>query len=78
MRGVPAPALRDGWTLVESASQPDTDPTTSAGVILMTYRFGITSTGDPYFDVDGATAGEEAALWVTPDGEYVLVDLPDF
>lgn len=66
---------RDGWTLVESASQSDFDDTTDAGAILATYRWGVDASGDPYFDSTGVTAGEEAALWLTDTDDYALVEL---
>lgn len=68
-------ATRDGWTLVESASQPDFDAATNAGAILAVYRWGVDGTGAPYFDSAGVTSGEEAALWIDDSGQYVLVEL---
>lgn len=66
---------RNGWTLVESASQIDFDSATDAGAILAVYRWGVDGSGSPYFDSAGVTSGEEAALWLDDAGNYVLVEL---
>lgn len=66
-----APTGFGGLVVIEAGSQPSvTDSGTSVDV---TWRWGISS-GEPYFDADGVTAGDEAALAFDPiDGTHVLV-----
>lgn len=73
--GTVAGGTRAGWTLVESASQPDFDATTDAGAVLAVYRWGVDGSGTPYFNSAGVSSGEEAALWLDDAGNYVLVEL---